>query len=90
MGDWAELKWDAACEKNIVGYHVYTLRGVWEIVRITDKPLAQTHFRYLVGKNRTTRFWITTIDGLGQEGQPSSPAWFGRVYRGFFEGEWHQ
>jgi hypothetical protein len=90
MGDWAELKWDAACEKNIVGYHVYTLRGVWEIVRITDKPLAQTHFRYLVGKNRTTRFWVTTIDGLGQEGQPSSPAWFGRVYRGFFEGEWHQ
>lgn len=89
-GEWAELKWDAARQQNIVGYHIYMLRGTWDIIRVTDKPIKELRFRYQVGKNRVTRFWITAVDGLGQEGQPSSPAWFGRVYHGFFEGEWHQ
>jgi hypothetical protein len=37
-----------------------------------------------------TRYWVVAVDALGQEGQPSSPAWFGHAHRGFFEGEWHQ
>ncbi|MCS7015259.1 MAG: hypothetical protein RMJ19_14265 [Gemmatales bacterium] len=89
-GDWAELQWEAAREQNIAGYHVYMLRGTWEIVRVTEKPVTEPKFRYRVGKNRITRFWVTAIDRLGQEGQPSSPAWFGRSYRGFYEGDWHQ
>ncbi|MEJ7733139.1 MAG: hypothetical protein WKG00_28580 [Polyangiaceae bacterium] len=38
----------------------------------------------------TTRFWITAVGALGQEGQPSTPAWFGQRYEGYFEGERQQ
>jgi hypothetical protein len=89
-GDWAALRWEAPWEQNAVGYHVYMLRGNWEIIRLTEQPISQTSFRYRIGRNRTTRFWVTAIDPLGQEGQPSSPAWFGRSYKGFYTGEWHQ
>ena len=43
-----------------------------------------------IGKNAVTRFWVAAIDAIGQEGQPSSPVWFGKSYRGFYDGEWHQ
>lgn len=88
-GELAELKWDAAGEKGIAGYHVYKLEGTWKIVRVTEKPITETTFRHKVGKGQT-RFWVVTVDALGQEGQPSSPAWFNHSYRGFYTGEWHQ
>jgi hypothetical protein len=88
-GTTAELKWDASRERGIAGYHVYKLKGTWEIVRITDKPIAETTFRHEAGKDKT-RYWVVAVDALGQEGQPSTPAWFNQVHRGFFEGEWHQ
>jgi len=85
----AELKWDAAAEAGVAGYHVYKLEGTWKIARVTDKPLTEPTFRYTVGRGET-RFWVVTVDALGQEGQPSSPAWFNHGYRGFYPGEWHQ
>lgn len=87
QGDVAELKWDANPEKGIVGYRVYKLEGTWNIVRVTDEPIARTTFQY---KSPATRFWIVAVDALGQEGQPSSPVWHQHSYKGFFEGEWHQ
>src|SRR5262249_48943873 len=73
-GELAELKWDAASETRIAGYHVYKLEGTWKIVRVTEKPITEPTFRHKVGKGQT-RFWVVTVDALGQEGQPSSPAW---------------
>jgi hypothetical protein len=90
QGEVAELKWDKARENGVSGYHVYKLDGTWKIVRVTDRPLKETTYRYKVGKNAVTRFWVAAIDAMGQEGQPSSPAWFGKSYRGFYDGEWHQ
>ncbi len=89
LGEVAELKWDAAREKGVAGYHVYKLEGTWKIARVTEKPITETTFRHKVGKGET-RFWVVTVDSLGQEGQPSSPVWFNRMYRGFYTGDWHQ
>ncbi|HZN36859.1 MAG TPA: hypothetical protein VFB80_23680, partial [Pirellulaceae bacterium] len=88
-GTAAELKWDAAREREIAGYHVYKLKGTWEIVRVTEQPITETTFRHEAGKDKT-RYWVVAVDRLGQEGQPSTPAWFNQVHRGFFEGQWHQ
>ena len=61
-----------------------SLDGTWKIVRVTDQPVKVTTFQHKVGKGET-RFWIVAVDALGQEGQPSAPAWFNRSYRGFYE-----
>jgi hypothetical protein len=88
--DTAELKWDANPETGITGYRLYQLKGTWEILPVNDTPVLDTLFSRPVGRGQTTRFWVTAVDALGQEGQPSSPAWFNHSYRGFFQGEWHQ
>jgi hypothetical protein len=88
-GEIADVRWDAAVEQSVAGYHVYKLDGTWKIVRLTDKPIKETRFRHKVGKGES-RFWVVTIDNIGQEGQPSSPAWFNHSFRGFYTGEWHQ
>ena len=75
-------------EKGIAGYRVYKLEGTWNIVRVTDELLKETKFSHKSAG--TTRYWIVAVDALGQEGQPSSPAWHQRRYEGFFRGEWHQ
>jgi len=89
QGEMANLKWDANPERGIIGYHVYKLEGTWNIVRLTSEPQKATTFIHKGGKG-TTRYWITAVDALGQEGQPSSPVWHNQRYAGFFEGEWHQ
>jgi hypothetical protein len=87
-GGVANLKWDANPEKGIAGYRVYKLTGTWNITRLTEEPFKETTFTH---KNAgTTRYWITAIDALGQEGQPSSPAWHEHTLGRFFSGEWHQ
>jgi hypothetical protein len=89
-GEDAELKWQASAEKAIAGYHIYKLEGgVFGVQRVTESPVVQTSFTHHGGKE-ITRYWVVAVDALGQEGQPSSPAWFGRSYKGFFDGEWHQ
>ncbi|HEY7118963.1 MAG TPA: kelch repeat-containing protein [Tepidisphaeraceae bacterium] len=86
----AELKWSRNPEKGVAGYNVYKLEGgVFGVKRVTDSPIRQTSFTHH-GGNETTRYWVVAVDALGQEGQPSSPAWIGRSYKGFFDGEWHQ
>jgi len=86
-GTMAELKWAANPEKGVAGYHVYKLEGTWNIVRLTKEPIQATTFTH---KSPPTRYWITAVDELGQEGLPSSPVWHQRSYVGFFRGEWHQ
>ena len=86
----AELKWDAGPEEAIAGYHVYKLgKSTWEIVRVTKEPVKATTFSHQGGRN-TTRYWIVAVDALGQEGEPSSPVWHQKSYKGFFQGDWHQ
>ena len=89
QGKTAELKWDANRESGLAGYHVYRLKGTWEIERITKQPLRETSFREEAGTG-VGRYWVVAVDVLGQEGQPSSPAWFNRSFKGFYEGDWHQ
>ena len=89
-GDDAELRWNPPVEGKAAGYHVYRLEGTWGIVRVTDKPIREATFRHAAGKGKTGRYWVVAIDAIGQEGQPSSPAWFNHRYEGFSEGPWHQ
>jgi hypothetical protein len=89
-GNEAHIQWQPSQEQNIVGYRVYQLGGdVFEIVLRTADPITESSFVQATD-GQTTRFWITAIDALGQEGQPSSPAWYGHRYDGYFTGEWHQ
>ena len=98
----AELKWDASPEKGIVGYRVYRLRGIGEIVPVAVDPIIQgTTFSHRPPRDGghasdRTRYWVTAVDAIGQEGQPSSPAWYRNfwdgqpLFKGFYQGEWHQ
>jgi hypothetical protein len=36
------------------------------------------------------RYSVVAVDVLGQEGEPSSPIWYGQSHKGFFIGDWHQ
>ncbi|CAN5310147.1 hypothetical protein BH10PLA2_BH10PLA2_26480 [soil metagenome] len=88
-GDTASLEWAASLEQGVRGYRIYKLDGVWNINCLTPEPIKTTTFQHAGGK-KATRYWITAIDALGQEGQPSSPVWHGRSYAGFFQGDRHQ
>ena len=88
-GGTAELKWDVSPEKGVTGYRIYKLEDVWNIVPVTTEPVKETTFNDKPGKGKT-RYWVVAVDALGQEGQPSSPAWYNQSYKGFFEGTWHQ
>src|SRR5262249_40085083 len=85
----AELRWDAAREKGVTGYHVYRLGGTWKVVRLTEEAPRGPTVRQQVGRG-AQGVRGGTVDAIGQEGQPSSPAWFNHNYRGFYDGEWHQ
>jgi fibronectin type 3 domain-containing protein len=89
-GGTAEIRWDASPEKGIAGYRIYKLgSSVWEILGVTSDPIKATTFTHAPG-SASTRYWVTAVDALGQEGQPSSEVWYGHSYKGFFTGEWHQ
>jgi hypothetical protein len=83
----AELKWDASKEKGVAGYLVYEIADQ-KVARITPEPVKSAPFALTGGG--TKRYCIVAVDAIGQEGQPSSSAWLGKSYKGFFPGEWHQ
>ena len=86
----AELRWEPNAEKGVTGYRIYKLgKSHWDIVRVTQQPIAGATFRHRAGSGQT-RYWVVAVDRLGQEGQPSSPVWHNHSYQGFYQGEWHQ
>jgi hypothetical protein len=87
-GGQAEVKWEPSREKGIVGYLVYEL-AEQRVGCLTPEPVTECAFRPPAG-GATKRYVIVPVDVLGQEGQPSSPAWANHSYKGFFPGEWHQ
>jgi hypothetical protein len=85
-----ELKWAQNPEQGIAGYRLYKKgKGNFEIVRAAAALVKGTAF-VDASPGARTRYWVTAVDALGQEGEPSSPVWYGQSYKGFFEGEWHQ
>ena len=95
-GTTCELKWSPNPERGIAGYRVYRMDGRYDkepVSRLTDKPLADTHFADATAGKTTRRYYIIAVDVLGQEGSPSSPVWFEREWRDFYKpfvADWHQ
>lgn len=90
-GNDALLKWSPSAEKNIAGYRLYRMgASVFSVVPLTPGKLIDTTTLTQPTDGATTRFWVTAVDALGQEGQPSSPVWFKQSYKGFYQGDWHQ
>lgn len=90
------LKWAANPEKNLRGYRIYRLDGRWDsdpISRLTADPIPELTYRDPTAGEATRRYYLVAVDALGQEGFPSSPVWFNREWKSFYEpfvGEWHQ
>ena len=95
-GTTCDLKWAPNPEKGIVGYRVYRMDGRWNsdpVPRLTPKPISSTTYSDPGAGDRTRRYHVVAVDALGQEGFPSSPAWFDREWKRFyapFVDEWHQ
>ncbi|MEX0716473.1 MAG: fibronectin type III domain-containing protein, partial [Planctomycetaceae bacterium] len=98
-GDKCRVRWEANPEKNIAGYRVYRMddpriNGAGQkTLRRFDEPVAATAWTDEEAGSGSKRYWIVAVDGLGQEGIPSSPTWHNREWREFyvdFHGDWHQ
>jgi hypothetical protein len=95
-GEICRLKWTANPEKGIAGYRVYRLDGRWNkdpVSRLTPQPISETKFADETAGQQTRRYYVVAVDALGQEGFPSSPVWYQREWRAYYEpfaGEWHQ
>jgi len=91
-----KLKWQPSKEKGIIGYRVYRMDGRYNkdpISRLTTEPIEETAYTDSTAGKPTRRYYIVAVDALGQEGHPSSPVWYNREWRDFYEpfvGEWHQ
>ena len=95
-GEICRLKWTANPEKGIAGYRVYRLDGRWNkdpVSRLTPQPISETKFADETAGQQTRRYYVVAVDALGQEGFPSSPVWYQREWRAYYEpfaGQWHQ
>ena len=95
-GTTCQLKWQANPEQKIAGYRVYRMDGRFDkepVSRLTEGPIAETTFADAAAGKNSRRYYIVAVDSLGQEGFPSSPVWFNREWRPFYEpftGDWHQ
>ena len=95
-GTTAHLKWQPNPERNLQGYRIYRMNGRYEkdpLPRLTPDPLPATTYTDPTAGKDTRRFYVVAVDALGQEGFPTSPAWFNREWKTFyapFMGEWHQ
>jgi len=95
-GTTCHLKWRANPERGIAGYRVYRMDGRYSkdaIVRLTEKPITELTISDSEAGRNSRRYYIVAVDALGQEGFPSSPVWFEREWKPFYQpftGEWHQ
>jgi len=90
------FKWSASPEKGIQGYRVYRMDGRFDkepVTRLTPEPVQGLTFSDREAGKKSRRYYVVAVDALGQEGAPSSPAWFSREWKAFYDpfvGEWHQ
>src|SRR5258706_680233 len=90
------LKWSANPEKDIKGYRVYRMNGRYDkdvIVRLTADPISGLAHSDTDAGKASRRYYVVAVDALGQEGFPSSPAWFEREWKRCYEpfvAEWYQ
>ena len=83
-------------ERGIRGYRVYRMDGRFNkepITRLTGEPIDGTTFADPDAGKSSRRYYVVAVDALGQEGYPSSPVWFEREWKSFYQpfvGEWHQ
>jgi hypothetical protein len=95
-GTTCHLKWARNPESSVSGYRVYRMDGRYDretVTRLTDEPLSATTYSDPDAGDRTRRYYVVAVDSLGQEGFPSSPVWYQREWRQFYEpfvGDWHQ
>jgi len=95
-GGTCHLKWSANWEKGVKGYRVYRMDGRWDkdpISRLTAEAISATRYSDSSAGKSTRRYYVVAVDALGQEGFPSSPVWFDREWRQYYQpfvGEWHQ
>jgi hypothetical protein len=95
-GTTCHLKWAASRETKLRGYRVYRLDGRWDadpLSRLTPEPIVETVYSDPGAGTDTRRYHVVAVDEIGQEGFPSSPAWFDREWKRYYEpfvGEWHQ
>jgi len=63
------------------------------VTRLTPDPIAGPTFSDKDAGKKSRRYYVTAVDALGQEGAPSSPVWFSREWKTYYDpfvGEWHQ
>ncbi len=85
----AVLRWEAPSE-GAQRYRIYQIPTSGRVSDVTPAAGQTTLTATIRAAPQGSRYSVTAIDVLGQEGQPSSPTWFKRSYRGFFTGPWHQ
>jgi hypothetical protein len=83
----AEIKWDANPEKGIVGYRIYKYGN--PMMLVTKELIKEATFTDDSAGSHG-RYTVVAVDLLGQEGEPSSPVWYGQDYTDFYSGQWHQ
>lgn len=91
-----QIRWKPNPESGVVGYRVYRMDGRFDdapIRRLTSEPIQEPTFVDPDAGSVTRRYYVVAVDRLGQEGHPSSPVWYLREWRSFYQpfvGEWHQ
>lgn len=78
-----KITWQAVPEAGVIGYAVYRMDLVRTNIpfRLNPQPVTGTEFvdRCESPRAERRRYYVVAIDGLGQEGMPSTGAWaFGR------------
>ncbi|HLY09294.1 MAG TPA: hypothetical protein VKW04_08340 [Planctomycetota bacterium] len=95
-GGRCRLRWQANPEQALRGYRVYRIDGRYDkepVTRLTPDPIVDTTFVDGQAGKKSRRYYVVAVDALGQEGSPSSPVWYEREWKSFYQpftGPWHQ
>ncbi|MBI3857164.1 MAG: hypothetical protein HY293_15875 [Planctomycetes bacterium] len=95
-GTTCHVKWAANPEKGIQGYRVYRMDGRFDkepVMRLTPEPIKELTFSDREAGKKSRRYYVVAVDALGQEGAPSSPVWFAREWKPYYDpfvADWHQ